>query len=145
MLGAQVIAPPEGIMDAGDPSYEFVRYSPEDHPADKLTMTDGKQMTVDDAIRISNEDIQKLEDLGMFDKNETLSLSGIYTADTGFGTELFLTYDQVHYGLPLDDAGFIAQMADEDTEAGSSMRSGHLTVLFQNSELPSMISNAFWL
>ena len=141
MLGASVIAPPEGFKDPSDVSYEFIRYTPESYPSDKLTMLDGKQMTIDDAIGISNENIKKLEDIGMFDKSEILSLSGIYTADTGFGTELFLTYDQVHYGLPLDDAGFIAPMATEDNEAGSSMRSGHLTVLFLNTQMPDMIRN----
>ena len=143
MLGSSVIRPPEGFKDPGDEMYQFIRYSPENYPSDKLTMLDGKQMTIEAAIKLSSENIKKLEDIGMFDDNETLRLSGIYTADTGLGTELILTYDQVHYGLPLDDAGFIAPSATESAEAGSAMRSGHLTVMFLNTQMPDMIRN-FW-
>ncbi|MBR1393464.1 MAG: hypothetical protein IJ561_06465 [Ruminococcus sp.] len=143
LLGCVDFAFPEQVNDIG--SYDYVRYSPDNVPSEKLTMLDGKQLSPADAVSRSDEYIKELKELGMFDENEELVLSAVYIADTGYGTMMNITYDRVHYGLPLDDGGFIAFPAvpEDGIEAESAMRSSCLRFFWGEAEHPMTVENFF--
>ena len=142
-LGCVDFDVPEQLEDIG--SYDYVRYTPDSIPPEKLTMLDGKQLSPADAVSRSDEYIKKLKELGMFDENEELVLSAVYIADTGYGAMMNITYDRVHYGLPLDDGGFIAFPAvpEDGIEAESAMRSSCLRFFWGEAEHPMTVENLF--
>jgi len=140
-LGCVDFDVPEQLEDFG--SYDYVRYTPDSIPPEKLTMLDGKQLSPADAVSRSDEYIKELKELGMFDENEELVLSAVYIADTGYGSMMNITYDRVHYGLPLDDGGFIAFPAvpEDGIEAESAMRSSCLRFFWGEAEHPMTVEN----
>ena len=131
---------PEQIKDLG--AYDLKRYTPDNYPKEKLVMTDGKELAIEDAIKQTDGYIRSLKEY-IISKDEELRLCGIYIGDTGCGAELILEYEQMHYGLPLDNGGFLAFPAepDIDLKAESAMRSGSFTALYLNSERPLRLWN----
>lgn len=126
---------PEGITDIG--RYELKRYTQDDYPKEKLVMTDGRELDIGDAIKQTDGYINGLKEYGVFEPEEELRLINIFIGDTGYGAELILEYEQRHFGLPFDTAGFNSAVSDQEIDAireDYAMRSGSFTAIYLHSE-----------
>ena len=118
--------------------YSTYSYSRGDYPKEELNMADGSSLRIDKAISDADKYIGILSDANMFDDGETVKLSRIAVNKTENGSVLILHYNQVRYGLEVDDGGAINGEDNVDM-----MRDPFFEVVFVGDDKPSQLRNSF--
>ena len=118
--------------------YSTYSYSRGDYPKEELNMADGSSLRIDKAISDADKYIGILSDANMFDDGETVKLSRIAVNKTENGAVLILHYNQVRFGLTVDDGGSISGEENVDM-----MRNPFFEVIFSGDNRPCQFRNMF--
>lgn len=118
--------------------YSQYNYSRGGYPKEEIKMADGSGLTIDKAAADADKYISTLSQCGMFDEGETVRLSRIAVNNTENGAVLILHYNQVRFGLEVDDGGAISGEENVDM-----MRNPFFEVIFSGDNRPCQFRNMF--
>lgn len=114
-------------------------YTVKNYPKDEFDMADGGKLTVDKAIEQGERIVDSLLKNGLFDKEaQAPRLERISIKPTANGNVITLHYNDVRYGLEIDDSGMFDAESDDP-----QLRNPFFFIDFAGNNKPLQIKNLY--